>query len=247
MAPPRTPQMPLALRLDPGATLKSFHPGPNRPAVTQVRSAAASPAWLYLWGPAGGGKTHLLNAACHEAGTAGRTACLVPLDRSVDWDPSTLAGLQGIDLVCLDGIDAIAGRRDWEEAVFHLLNGLREAGGSVLMSACARPASLRVTLPDLRSRLGWGTLVRLKSLDDEDKLMALRLRAHERGLRLPDDVAAYLIRRVARDSHTLFGILEELDAASMAAKRRLTVPFVREVLAEAGPGTRVPEPGTSKK
>ena len=234
MTPERTTQLPLALRLDPGATLDSFHPGANRGAASQVRAAARGPEWLYLWGPAGTGKSHLLNAACHEAGSHQRTACLVPLDRSADWEPGALAGLQGIDLVCLDGLDAIAGLRAWEEAVFHLLNGLREAGGSVLMAARARPAALQIGLPDLRSRLGWGTLVRLRPMNDEDKLSALRLRAHRRGLQLPDDAAAYLIRRVARDTRTLFELLDRLDAASMAAKRRITVPFVREVLEHSG-------------
>lgn len=236
MSAKRTAQLPLALRLDPGATLASFHPGSNRGAVSQVRAAARGPEWLFLWGPPGTGKSHLLNAACHAAGTHNRTACLVPLERNAEWEPAALAGLHGTDLVCLDGLDAIAGLRAWEEAVFHLLNGLREAGGSVLMAARGRPVSLEIGLPDLRSRLGWGTLVRLRPMDDEDKLAALRLRAHERGLELPDDAAAYLIRRVARDTPTLFDLLDRLDAASMAAKRRITVPFVREVLEDSGHG-----------
>lgn len=229
-SPPAAAQLPLALRLDPGATFDSFHPGANRGALAQVRASAAEPAWLYLWGAPGTGKTHLLNAACHAAGGAGRTACLVPLDRSDGWSPDALAGLQGIHLVCLDGLDAVAGRREWEEAVFHLLNGLREAGGSVLMSARGRPAAMKLRLPDLKSRLGWGTLVRLTALDDDDKLAALRLRARQRGLDLPDESAGYLIRRVARDTHTLFALLDRLDSASLAAKRRLTVPFLKDVL-----------------
>lgn len=233
---PGAAQLPLALRLDPGATFDSFHPGANRGALSQVRSAASGPAWLYLWGAPGTGKTHLLNAACHAAGEAGRTACLVPLGQSRGWSPDALAGLQGINLVCLDGVDGLASRQDWEEALFHLLNGLREAGGSVLMAARGRPAAMEVSLPDLKSRLGWGTLVRLKALDDEGKLAALRLRARQRGLDLPDEAAAYLIRRVARDTHTLFKLLDRLDAASLAAKRRLTVPFLREVLEGSGLG-----------
>lgn len=229
-SPLSSAQLPLALRLDPGATFDSFHPGANQGALSQVRASAAGPAWLYLWGAAGTGKTHLLNAACHAAGDAGRTACLVPLDRSDGWAPDALAGLQGISLVCLDGVNAVAGRRDWEEALFHLLNGLREAGASVLMASRGRPGAMEVTLPDLKSRLGWGTLLRLKALDDDDKLAALRLRARQRGLDLPDEAAGYLLRRVARDTHSLFALLERLDAASLAAKRRLTVPFLREVL-----------------
>lgn len=229
-SPLSTAQLPLALRLDPGATFDSFHPGANQRALSQVRASAAGPAWLYLWGAAGTGKTHLLNAACHAAGDAGRTACLVPLDRSDGWAPDALAGLQGISLICLDGVDAVAGRREWEEALFHLLNGLREAGGSVLMASRGRPGAMEVTLPDLKSRLGWGTLVRLKALGDDDKLAALRLRARQRGIDLSDEAAGYLIRRVARDTHSLFALLDRLDAASLAAKRRLTVPFLREVL-----------------
>lgn len=231
-------QLPLGLRLDPGATFETFYPGPNRAVLAQARAAAAEPAWLYLYGPAGGGKSHLLNAACHEATHRQRTACLVPLDRASHWSPAALSGLQDVALVCLDGLDAIAGRHDWEEAVFHLLNGLREAGAGVIMAAGRRPAGLDLALPDLRSRLGWGTLLHVRAMDDDDKLAALKARARQRGLEFPDDAAGYLIRRVARDTPTLFRLLERLDRESLAAQRRITVPFLREVLEEWGLGTR---------
>lgn len=227
-------QLPLGLRLDPGATFESLQEGANRVAVSEVRAAAAAPAWIYLCGPRGTGKTHLLHAACHEAASHQRTACLVPLGQAHQWSVRALSGLQGVELVCFDELDAIAGDREWEEAVFNLLNGLRESTASVLMAAVERPAALRWRLPDLRSRLGWGTVRRLKPLDDEDKLAALKQRARLRGLELPDEVAGYLMRRVARDTKSLFRLLDRLDHESLAAKRRLTVPFVREVLDETG-------------
>lgn len=224
-------QLPLALKLDPGATFESFHPGPNAAALDQVRRAADGNGWLYLWGAPGSGKTHLLNAACQAAGAAGRTACLLPLDRADDFSPGALEGLAAVDLVALDDVDRVAGQGGWEEAFFHLLNALRDGGGAVLMSAASRPRDLALKLPDLRSRLGWGTLVRLDAGSDADRIEALRLRARLRGMELPEEAAGYLLRRVPRDLGNLMHLLDTLDAAALSAKRRLTVPFLREVLA----------------
>lgn len=229
-------QLPLALKLDAGATFGSFHPGPNAAALDQVRRAVDGEGWLFLWGAPGTGRTHLLNAACQAAGGAGRTACLLPLERADAFSPLALEGLAGVDLVALDDVDRVAGHREWEEALFHLLNALRDGGTAVLMSAVRRPHDLALTLPDLRSRLGWGTLVRLDAGDDADRIQALRLRARLRGLELPEEAAGYLLRRVPRDLKTLMHLLDTLDAASLSAKRRLTVPFLREVLASESAG-----------
>lgn len=224
-------QLPLGIRLREGATFDGYYAGPNHLAVEAVRAclSGSGESLIYLWGAAGVGKSHLLQAACHEMGVRGEPAAYLPLDEIPS--PAMLEGLESMPLVCLDALEAVAGDRDWEEALFHLYNRLREAGGRLLVAARARPAELALNLADLVSRLNWGLTFQLQTLDDEEKLEVLYLHAQRRGLVMPEEVGRYLIRREARDLPVLLALLDTLDQASLAAQRRLTVPFVKDVLA----------------
>ena len=127
-------------------------------------------------------------------------------------------------------IEAIAGHAQWEEAIFHLYNRVRDAGGRIIVAGHDLPKAINLQLPDLVSRLSWGVLYQLISLEDDEKLIALNMRAKRRGMTLPDDVGKYLLTHCPRHMSTLFAALDALDKASLAAQRRLTIPFVKEVL-----------------
>jgi hypothetical protein len=99
-----------------------------------------------------------------------------------------------------------------------------------VLAVDAPPTSLKIILPDLKSRLSWGVVYQLNSLDDDQKLAALQLRAQIRGLDLEAAVGKFLLRRFTRNMAQLFMVLEQLDQASLAEQRRLTIPFVKEVL-----------------
>lgn len=225
-------QLPLGLVLDRDAHFDNFFPGPNAAAVHALRECAdgGEQPLIYLWGGVGSGKTHLLQAACQAVAAGGAAVAYVPLRQADDWRPEVLEGLENMALVCLDDLEAVAGRRDWELALFGLFNRLREANHGLAVAAVAGPADIGLQLPDLVSRLGWGGVFHLRPLSDDDKLQALSLRARARGLELPAEVGNYLLRRFARDMPGLYRMLEKLDQASLAAQRRLTVPFVKQVL-----------------
>lgn len=224
-------QLALDFRWDGSADLAAYVAGRNAEAVAAVTRAAAHPGPpLFLHGEAGTGKSHLLQAACTAAGAAGRSAVYVPLADRVDGPPELLEGLENVGLVALDDAGCLAGRADWQEALFHLFNRLRDAGGQLMVAARARPDALAFTLPDLVSRLRWGLVLRLRPLDDADREEALRRRAARRGLELPAETARYLLARYPRDIRHLFALLDELDAASLQAHRRLTIPFLKSVL-----------------
>lgn len=221
-----TRQLPLGVNLRDGAAFANFLPGPNAAAVACLR--AGEEPLVYLWGAGGTGKSHLLQAACAAAGQDGRPAAYLPLDGG--FAPEVLAGWENLPLVCLDDLQAVAGRMAWERALFNLCNGLREQGGRLAVAADAPPAGLALQLPDLRSRLSQGVVFQLRELEDPDKLAALRLRARRRGFELPDDTAQYLLSRYRRDMPSLCRLLDVLDTASLSAQRRLTIPFVKSVL-----------------
>ncbi|CAK0760368.1 DnaA regulatory inactivator Hda [Gammaproteobacteria bacterium] len=217
-------QLPLRFRVREGMSFDDYLPGSNGEAVDLLRRDTES--YAYLWGTAGVGKSHLLQAACRIR----ESAAYLPLGELVDHDPGVLEGLEGLDLVCLDDLERIAGHGAWERALCDLYNRLREAGVRLRAAGGAAPTALGLTLADLVSRLGWGPVYHLQGLDDSDKATALRLRAHSRGMDLSEEVARYLLRRQPRDNASLFALLDDLDQASLAAQRRLTIPFVRIVL-----------------
>ncbi|MGM0594792.1 MAG: DnaA regulatory inactivator Hda [Pseudomonadota bacterium] len=221
-------QLPLRIGLRDSATFANFWPADNAAACHTL--AQRQEPFVYLWGSSGSGKTHLLQAACHAVSEAGGTAIYLPLAESAELHPAMLEGMEQMALVCLDDLDAVAGDAAWEQALFHLYNRLRESGNHLIAAASAAPASLGIELPDLVSRLGWGPVYQLNLLDDVGKAQALRQRASNRGMVLSPEVANYLLSRAPRDMHALFALLERLDEHSLAAQRRLTIPFVRELI-----------------
>ncbi|KFN51452.1 DnaA regulatory inactivator Hda [Arenimonas composti] len=224
-----TPQLPLGLRAPPDQRLDTFHGQPE--AVAALAAAAtAGGDWLYLAGPAGSGKTHLLLAACAAAAETGRRAAYLPLAGFSGHLADMLPAQEGADLVCLDGLDAVAGHGGDEEALFHFHNRARAGGATVVYAARQAPAALGLALPDLVTRLGQCTRVNLALLDDTGRRDVLRARAARRGLDLDDAVLDWLERRVDRDLGSLTALLDRADRASLAAQRRLTVPFLRRLL-----------------
>ena len=206
--------------------------GDNEIAIGIVRQCALGEGekQVYIWSAHGEGKSHLLQAACHLAANEQRTVCYLPAEEIIQQPAQVLEGLEQLNLVCLDNVELMAQSPEWEEALFDLINRMRESGNNLLLSASATPEALAIKLPDLRSRLAWGPVFQLQALNDEAKRQALCIRAGQRGLEMPDNVAEYLIRHYPRDLFGLFERLDMLDTAAMAMQRRLTVPFVKSVL-----------------
>lgn len=229
-------QLSLGVSLNDDATFDNFYApqgSANARTLTWLRqqSRGEGESFIYLWGASGVGLTHLLQAAGHSAQGAGLSVQYLPLRDLVGFAPDALfEGLENLDYLCLDGLEAIAGNPQWEEALFHLYNRLHEQRRQLLVAAVKGPQELPVTLPDLRSRLMWGVTVQVQALSDEEKQLALRHRARARGLELSDEVAHYILQRVPRDMNELFCYLQRLDHASLAEQRKLTIPFVKKVL-----------------
>nr|WP_267913960.1 DnaA regulatory inactivator Hda [Stenotrophomonas acidaminiphila] len=223
--------MPLALRYPPDQRLESFIGAPDG-ALAQLRAAATggSRDWVYLVGPAGSGKTHLALAVCAAAEQAGRGSAYLPLQAAAGRLGDALEALEGRDVVALDGLDAIAGQRGDEVALFDFHNRARAAGVTLLYTASAAPDALGLVLPDLRSRLSQCGRIMLDALDDDGRGAVLRERAIRRGLALDQAAIDWLLTRTGRDLGGLVVLLDRLDRESLAAKRRVTVPFLRKVL-----------------
>jgi DnaA-homolog protein len=225
-------QLPLGVRLKDRAVFASFHPGRNASALAQLQGLLAEPrrAVALLWGARGSGKSHLLQAACNVQ----EDALYLPLQQLVALGPGSIEGAEERGCVCIDDLPLVAGHAGWEHALFRLYTELEARGAKLLFAAQPPPLALDIGLRDLASRLLSSEVIALQVLDETEQRAALQLRARLRGLELPEVTAAYLQRRFRRDMHTLYGLLETLDIAALRAQRRLTVPFIREVLDRTG-------------
>ncbi|MDN5871140.1 MAG: DnaA regulatory inactivator Hda [Nitrococcus sp.] len=226
-------QLALGFQWDQRFDFAGFVAGPNAEAVAALKEAGSADRRrvIYLYGESGVGKSHLLQAACAEAGAGGLTVVYLPLAQLMSRAPQLLEDLEKVDVVALDDVDRLVDAPEWQRAAFHLFNRLQDAGRGLLMAGVRRPKDLGLTLPDLVSRLQSALALRLEKLGDEDKMLALCGRAQRRGLQLPKETARYLLNHCRRDTGYLFRLLAELDAASLQAQRRLTVAFVKKVLA----------------
>jgi DnaA-homolog protein len=222
-------QLALPLRLADHAVFESYWAPPDDTLVAFLERLAAEPAdgGCWIWGPAAAGKTHLLQAVCDRLGDE---AMYLPLELLAGSGPALLEGLASRRCLCLDDLDVVAGQPAWEEALFALLNELADRRGTVVASARGAPRESGIELPDLKSRLSRLPVFHLRPLAEPERVAALQLRAGHRGLELPEETARYMLRRGRRDMASLYAMLEGLDAESLKAQRRLTIPFVRDVL-----------------
>jgi DnaA family protein len=226
-------QLPLGVRLADRAVFASFLAGPNLQALEHLRALASGAGGGVAWlcGPSGSGKTHLLQAACAAAGESLR-AGYFPLAELGPLGTGVLDGLPLIECLCLDDIDAVAGKLEWERSLFGVYREIEERGGRLIAAASRPPALLTWALPDLASRFAASAVFQLRMLDEAELRAALRLRAQIRGLELPEETARWLQLRFPRDMRSLYELLDTLDEAAIIAQRRLTVPFIRSVLRE---------------
>jgi DnaA family protein len=224
-------QLTLGVQLKERATFASFLTARNTELVAHLHQVAATtpPGATWLAGPHTSGKSHLLQAVC-AAVAPGTRAAYLPLESLLPFGPGALDGADALGLACYDDVQAIAGLADWEERLFSLWQRAHERGNTLLFAARENPAFVNFGLADLKSRLASSAVFAVRELDDAEQIEALNLRAQLRGFELPPETARYLQRRFPRDMRTLCEILDTLDDAAFAAQRRLTVPFIRDVI-----------------
>ncbi len=228
-----SPQLVLGIQLRDEASFSNYFASQaNQTAVAYLQTFLTQTQDLtaYIWSPPQQGRSHLLQACCRAAQEKNLSAVYLPLKDLLALGPEMLQNLEHSDLVCLDDVNAIAGNKIWEEALFHLYNRLQAEQHHLLVSAHCAPHELPFKLPDLISRLSAATVFHLQALTDNEKVSALQLHAKQRGLKLPEAVGQFLLKHIPRDNQALFETLNKLDNASFSAQRNLTVPFVKQVL-----------------
>jgi len=197
-------QLLLELAPPPPPTLENFFAGRNGAALKALREALEDgERFVFLWGPGGSGKTHLLRAFSEAAAAAKREAAAID-------DVGRLGEAEQV-------------------ALFDLCNRLRGSKGALAASGSAPPAQLALRA-DLRSRLASGIVLQLHPLSDADKAAALSAHAAGRGMALDRELIAYLLTHFERDMGTQIALLDALDRYSLQRKRAITLPLLKDAL-----------------
>lgn len=223
-------QLPLNIQLDDSAKFDNFFVASNELLVEKLKNISKeTPEFIFVWGAEQTGKTHLAQALCHQADCNSLTAAYLPLENS-ELTPSIVEGMSFMELVCLDNLDRIIQENEWQIALFNLYNELKNEGRSLIVLCNQPPAEMAINLADLKSRLTAMEVYRLEGLSDEDKMTLLKRRASNRGIELADEVINFIFTRYSRALPELMAILEKLDHSSIALKRKVTIPLVKEIL-----------------
>jgi len=215
-------QLTLDLQLKDSFTFNNFIKSENRLLVEMLQKQLVdTEKQVYLWGAHNVGKTHLLQAFCQHISQQGLNVSYLPLQQLTEYSPELFNGLESLHTCCIDDVHLLSNKPAWQEALFHLLNRARDTGVRLVFAAKSPPDKINLQLKDLVSRLQWGPVFRVIELNDSEKHQAL----------LEDKVVAYLLNNYNRDIADLFAMLDTLDKAQLQQHRRLTLPFVKSVLA----------------
>jgi DnaA family protein len=233
-----TSQLTLSVQLSDDETFSSYLSESNRSVVSQLQlfieqsqvTKPNNPNSFYLFGLTGVGKSHLLHACSSYAAHLDKTSVCLSCAELLLLSVEVLDGLEHIDVICLDDIQLIADNKLWQQAIFDLYNRVIEQNSCLLISGDQSASQLGLTLPDLVSRLSWGLTEQVKPLADEEKVTAIQYRASKRGLTLSLEAANFLLKRLSREMGNLIASLDILDKASIREQRKITIPFIKDVL-----------------
>jgi DnaA-homolog protein len=229
-----TQQLPLHFEFRADQTFDNFFPGSNMEIINHLQKCIAGNGerQIFLWGQSGLGKSHLLQACCQRAQSQQLSSFYFALSPLELPELTLLSGLDNFDIVCFDNIEHIAGNQKWELAFFNFFNLHRDQGQTLILSASCPPNEMGILLPDLKTRLNWGLTLKIQPLCDTERITALIFKADQMGFEISPQAGRFLLTHYDRDLSSLWVLLKKLDQASLAAKRKLTIPFLKKILNE---------------
>jgi len=222
------------LQFDPpplNQTFNSFFSGNNEENICHLKQFLVSnDRQIFLSGETGTGKTHLLQASCQYASEQDKSCFYFSFKTRPFPKLDLLDGLETFDLICFDDIENMATKKEWEQGFFHLYNRNQDAHQRLLLAANCPPNALKLQLPDLKTRMAWGLSLKLNSLTEEQQLQALIYKAKALGFDMPSKVGKFLIVHYAHDLTSVWNILGQIEYATLAAKRKISIPFLKQIM-----------------
>ncbi len=212
------------------SSLKSFYVDPRNDQLLKNIKDLSFDDNLYIYGVKNSGKTYLLQSLCNEYSKNKKSALFLPLKEVVKYGLDIIESIEDMDLVCIDGIEIIQNKKEWEVGLFNLINNSLQTGCRLIFTSSYNYEKAIFTLPDLDSRIKKFSSYELFPIGDDYLLDALKNIAKLSSISLGDREAQYLITYTKRNMSDLVKILESLDQLSMENKRRITIPLIKELL-----------------
>ena len=206
----------------------SFYPGPNLEIYQSLQANIQKLLWIA--GTKGSGKTHLLQAAFQHCISLSRTSLYIPMRESEQFNPEILDDLDQLDLICIDDIEFILDNQAWERKLLDLYERLVSTETKLVIASNESPKGIKFFLSDLASRFSMSVIHKLEILSEKEIISAIHLHADIRGFHLPNESANYLLKRVERNVGSLMEIIKILDYESLSKQRKLTIPFIKNIL-----------------
>ncbi|WP_223857959.1 DnaA regulatory inactivator Hda [Salinimonas profundi] len=205
---------------------------PDWSATRSLQFLTSQPLPLInIVGGEGQGKSHLLFALAHRLSARGVSHIYLNCRQLSALESQVLEGLENLSVIALDNMESISQNANWEEAIFDLLNRVTEKRKTIVICSSRQlPANTGFRLPDLESRLQWGTTFTLQRLDDEARKQAVRYRAEQKGLMFSDAALSFVLNHYDRNLKSLMHLLERLDARSLQEQRKISISMIKREL-----------------
>ena len=212
------------------SSLEGFYTSQENSHLVSILKDANFSDDLFIYGTKESGKTFLLQAMCNSYSSVSKSSLYIPLKNVMNYGVEIFESLENIDLICVDGIEEVISKIEWEKAIFNLINKALISESRLILTSSKDLKSLNFSLPDLESRIRKIQSYELYPINDEDIFDALKYISKLTSINLGDKEARYLVTYSQRNISNLVHILESLDQLSMEMKRKITIPLIKEVI-----------------
>ena len=229
MSNPR--QLALQIQINERASLNNFFVSKNNNKTIQVLKnilfSSDSGAQVFIDDLGSNGKSYLLQAICNDFSESNNSSIYIPMEEAINLDPSILEGVSELNLICIDDVDQINKRREWEIALFNLINECYEKECLLLFSGSINKLE---AIPDLVSRIKKMEILRLEAIDDDELLEATQAISKNLNIEISDKNLNYLMNNSRRDIKTIFRTLSQLEKESLERKKSIGLNLIKEVI-----------------
>jgi DnaA family protein len=212
------------------SSLEGFYTSQENSHLVSILKDANFSDDLFIYGTKESGKTFLLQALCNSYSSMSKSSLYIPLHKVMNYGVEIFESLENMNLICVDGIEEVISKIEWEKAIFNLINKALISKSRLILSSSQDLKSLNFALPDLESRIRKIQSFELYPINDKDIFDALKYISKLTSINLGDKEAKYLVTYSQRNISNLVQILESLDQLSMEMKRKITIPLIKEVI-----------------
>ena len=224
-------QLALQIQINERASLNNFFVSKNNSKTIQILKNilldSNNGVQMFIDDLGSNGKSYLLQAICNDFSNSSNSSIYIPMQEAINLDPSILEGVSELNLICIDDVDLINKRREWELALFNLINECYEKDCFLLLSGSVNKLE---AIPDLVTRIKKMETLRLEAINDDELLEATQAISKNLNIEISDKNMNYLINNSKRDIKTIFRTLSQLEKESLERKKSIGLNLIKEVI-----------------